>query len=91
MQDGIISEQDFLHGNFITSPSNSLYSQTESSPTSSLYKSDYSDDIFQKNNSVYDEFSYIVTHTGDVQTGFDINMDDTKNIPESIYPVELQD
>ena len=91
LQDGTPPEQDFLYENFSISPSASVYSQTEISETSSRYKSDHCDEIYQKDKSVCDEFSYIVTNTGDVQTGFDINMDDTKNIPESIYPVEVQE
>jgi hypothetical protein len=87
LQDGNLSEQDYIYNNFSISPNSSLYSQTDSSPTSS----DNSYEIFQKDTSVCDEFSYIVTNTGDVQTGFDICMDDTMNFPESIYPVEVQE
>jgi hypothetical protein len=89
LQDGILSEQDFLYD--VISPSNSSYSQTDRSPTSSLYNSDYSEQMFQKDIPICDEFSCIVTNAGHVQTGFDICMDDTSNVPESIYPVEVQD
>ena len=32
-----------------------------------------------------------MTNNGDVQPGFGIFMDDTRNIPESIYPVKVEE
>eukprot|EP00092_Neocalanus_flemingeri_P006488 GFUD01006993.1.p1 GENE.GFUD01006993.1~~GFUD01006993.1.p1 ORF type:complete len:345 (+),score=106.00 GFUD01006993.1:54-1088(+) len=89
LQDGLLSEQNFLSENFYSPPSSSLLSETGSSPTSSLTCSDYSEDFYSVDTAVSDEYPDTVTNSS--ETGLDIYMDDFGNVPENIYKVSGQD
>ena len=90
LQDVLLAEQPFHPDSFTASAHSSGLPQTGISPTGSQH---LNENLFinEKNNLNGDEFSYIVIDSSDVQTGFDIYMDDTRNVPESVYPVEVKD
>ena len=86
LQDVLLAEQPFHPDSFATSAPSSGLPQTVISPTGSHH---LNENLFinEKNNLNGDEFSYIVIDSSDVQTGFDIYVDNTTNVPESVYPI----